>query len=199
MDQYFCLTAWSEKSFVRLLSTYSVAWAASPDCGSKQKGFKSSSWSKGVTKVRSKKLTPKYVAKVAKFVSSNGNSYSKRIMAHATVSFVTTAVQHFSNKTGPNILVNVISLIIESIVKDYTTYSSDAIARVVYHDFKCWRARVLWLMSRFADIVIADITAGQINHYFAEIVPCTVYPLYGIHKVVKISITSSITHTPSSV
>ena len=25
----------------------------------------------------------------------------------------------------------------------------------------------------------ADITAGHINHYFAEIVPRTVYPLYG--------------------
>ena len=25
----------------------------------------------------------------------------------------------------------------------------------------------------------ADITAGQINHYFAEIAPRTVYPLYG--------------------
>ena len=41
-----------------------------------------------------------------------------------------SAVQHFSNKTGPNILVNVISLIIESIVKDSTADSSDAIAHV---------------------------------------------------------------------
>ena len=30
-----------------------------------------------------------------------------------------------------------------------------------------------------ADIVIAEITAGQINHYFAEIAPRTVYLLYG--------------------
>ena len=26
----------------------------------------------------------------------------------------------------------------------------------------------------------ADITAGQVNHYFVEIAPRTVYPLYGI-------------------
>ena len=37
------------------------------------------------------------------------------------------------------------------------------------------------MLKRFADIVITDITAGQINHYFAEIVPRTVYPLYGIN------------------
>ena len=36
------------------------------------------------------------------------------------------------------------------------------------------------MIKGFADIVIADITAGQINHYFAEIAPCTVYPLYGV-------------------
>ena len=36
------------------------------------------------------------------------------------------------------------------------------------------------MIEGFADIVITDITAGQINHYFAEIAPRTVYPLYGI-------------------
>ena len=36
------------------------------------------------------------------------------------------------------------------------------------------------MIKGFADIVIVDITAGQINHYFAEIAPRTVYPLYGI-------------------
>ena len=41
-----------------------------------------------------------------------------------------------------------------------------------------WRALVL-MIKGFADIVIVDITAGQINHYFTEIAPCTVYPLYG--------------------
>ena len=35
------------------------------------------------------------------------------------------------------------------------------------------------MFKGFADIVIADTTAGQINHYFAEIAPRTVYPLYG--------------------
>ena len=35
------------------------------------------------------------------------------------------------------------------------------------------------MIKGFADIVIADITAGQINHYFAEIAPRTVYQLYG--------------------
>ena len=52
------------------------------------------------------KFTPEYKAKVAKFASINGNSYSKRIVV---VAYVTAAVQHFSNKTGPKILVNVIS------------------------------------------------------------------------------------------
>ena len=36
------------------------------------------------------------------------------------------------------------------------------------------------MIKGFADIVIADSTSGQINHYFAEIAPGTVYPLYGI-------------------
>ena len=35
------------------------------------------------------------------------------------------------------------------------------------------------MIKGFTDIVITDITVGQINHYFAEIVPRTVYPLYG--------------------
>ena len=35
-----------------------------------------------------------------------------------------------------------------------------------------------FMIKGFADIVIADITAGLINHYFAEIAPLTVYPLY---------------------
>ena len=50
------------------------------------------------------KFTPEYKAKVAKFASINGNSYmhSKRIVV---VAYVTVEVQHFSNKTGPNILV----------------------------------------------------------------------------------------------
>ena len=52
------------------------------------------------------KVTPEYKAKVAKFASVNGNSYSKRIVV---VVYAMAAVQHFSNKTGPNILVNVIS------------------------------------------------------------------------------------------
>ena len=37
------------------------------------------------------------------------------------------------------------------------------------------------MIKGFADIVIAHITAVQINHYFAEIAPRTVYPLYGIN------------------
>ena len=37
------------------------------------------------------------------------------------------------------------------------------------------------MIKGLADIVIAHniITAGQINHYFAEIARRTVYPLYG--------------------
>ena len=35
------------------------------------------------------------------------------------------------------------------------------------------------MIKGFAGIVIADITAGQINHYFAEIALHTIYPLYG--------------------
>ena len=41
------------------------------------------------------KVTPEYKAKVAKFASINA--------------YITATVQHFSNKTGPNILVNVVS------------------------------------------------------------------------------------------
>ena len=36
------------------------------------------------------------------------------------------------------------------------------------------------MINGFADILIANITAGQINHYFAEIAPRTVYLLYVI-------------------
>ena len=44
----------------------------------------------------------------------------------------------------------------------------------------CETRRISVLMIKgFADIVIADITVGQINHYSAEIGPRTVYPLYG--------------------
>ena len=52
------------------------------------------------------------------------------------VAYVTAEVyvQHFSNKTGPNILVY--PLTIKSIVKDSTSESSDAIVRVVYHDLR---------------------------------------------------------------
>ena len=64
----------------------------------------------------------------------------------------------------------------KSIVKNSTADSSDAIARVVYHDFTRWRARVLMIkrVRRYCN----RITAGQIN-YYAEIAPCTVYQLYG--------------------
>ena len=48
------------------------------------------------------KVTPEYKAKVVKFVSNNGNSYNKRIVV---VVYIMPAVQHFSNKTGPNFLV----------------------------------------------------------------------------------------------
>ena len=53
-----------------------------------------------------KKLTPEYKAKVAKFAFISGNNYSKRIVV---VVYIMAAVQHFFNKTGPKILVNVIS------------------------------------------------------------------------------------------
>ena len=36
------------------------------------------------------------------------------------------------------------------------------------------------MIKGFAYTVIADITAGQINHYFAEIAPRTVYQLHGM-------------------
>ena len=39
------------------------------------------------------------------------------------------------------------------------------------------------MIKGFADIVIADFTAGQINHCFTEIAPHTVYPQYGIVQV----------------
>ena len=34
------------------------------------------------------------------------------------------------------------------------------------------------MIKEFADVIITDITAGQRNHFFAEIVPHTLYPLY---------------------
>ena len=57
------------------------------------------------------------------------------------VAYITVAVQHFSNKTGPNILVNVISLNIESIVKDSTSDNSDTIASVVQYTICILHAR----------------------------------------------------------
>ena len=38
------------------------------------------------------------------------------------------------------------------------------------------------MIKGFAYIVIADNTAGQINHYFAEIGPRTVYLLYSNNR-----------------
>ena len=40
---------------------------------------------------------------------------------------------------------------------------------------------MVWLLKGFTDIIIVvvDITAGQENGCFAEIVPHTLYPLYG--------------------
>ena len=46
------------------------------------------------------------------------------------------------------------------------------------------------MIKGFAYIVITDITAGQINHYFAEIAHRTVYPLYGIQLTVKCGVGS---------
>ena len=40
--------------------------------------------------------------------------------------------------------------------------------------------RILSFTDHFADFIIADITAGLKNCMFAEIVPRTFYPLYGI-------------------
>ena len=33
--------------------------------------------------------------------------------------------------------------------------------------------------QEFTDVIIADITAGQKDHFFTEIAPCTLYLLYG--------------------
>ena len=98
------------------------------------------------------------------------------------VAFVTpTAVQHFSNKTGPNILVNVISPYHRVDSKGFyylqlRRHCTCSIPRFYTLESTCF------MFKGFADILIADITAGQINHYFAEIAPRTVYPLYGITK-----------------
>ena len=73
------------------------------DCGSKQEVLKAVAEAKEPQKKGPyKKFSPEYKAKVAKFASINGNSYSKRVIV---VVCVTVEVQHFSNKTGPNILV----------------------------------------------------------------------------------------------
>ena len=34
------------------------------------------------------------------------------------------------------------------------------------------------MIKEFADVIIADITAGQKHHFFEEIVPHTLHPLY---------------------
>ena len=94
------------------------------------------------------------------------------------VAYFTAAVQHFSNKTGPNILVNVISPCHRVDCKGFY-FRQLRLHCMCSIDFTRWRARVL-MIKGFADILIADITAGQINHYFAEIAPRTVYPLYGM-------------------
>ena len=97
------------------------------------------------------------------------------------VAFVTpTAVQHFSNKTGPNILVNLIF--------PYHRVDSKGFYYLqLIHNYTCSIPRFYTLESTcfmiikgFMDIVITDITAGQINHYFTEVAPRPVYPLYGI-------------------
>ena len=96
------------------------------------------------------------------------------------VAFVTPmAVQHFSNKTGPNILVNVISPYHRVDSKGFyylqlRRHCTCSIPRVYRLESTCF------MIKGFADIVIADITAGQINHYFAEIASRRVYLLYGI-------------------
>ena len=46
------------------------------------------------------------------------------------------------------------------------------------------------MIKGFTYIVIADITVGKINHRFAEIVPRTVYLLYGIQLTVKCGVGS---------
>ena len=58
-----------------------------------------------------------------------------------------------------------------------------------FYTHAVWGSYVL-MIKEFAYIVIADITAGQINHYFAEIAPRTVYPLYGIQLTVKCGVGS---------
>ena len=54
----------------------------------------------------------------------------------------------------------------------------------------CFKCQCMWwykessnlLLKEFTDIVITDITAGHENWCFAEIGPCTLYPLYGKWK-----------------
>ena len=61
--------------------------------------------------------------------------YSKWIVV---VAYIKVRAQHFSDKIGPNILINVIYsyYIIELILKDSTSHKNlDAIAHAVYHNF----------------------------------------------------------------
>ena len=98
------------------------------------------------------------------------------------VVYVTAAVQHFSNKTGPSILVNVISFYHRVDCKGFyfrqlRRYCTCSIPQFYMLESTRFQCRMI---KGFADIVIADITAGQINHYFAEIAPRIVYLLYAI-------------------
>ena len=104
VDQYFCLTALSERSFVRLL-TYRVTRAASPNCGSKQRG-KQRSHKRRVHKNSPRNTRQKLLSLlVVMEIATAKGSWRMHVVAFV----MATAVQHFYNKTGPNILVNVIS------------------------------------------------------------------------------------------
>ena len=48
---------------------------------------------------------------------------------------------------------------------------------MILHESMCFDA-----LKECTDVIIADITAGQKNHFSTEITPRTLYPLYGILK-----------------
>ena len=101
--------------------------------------------------------------------------------------FNSDSIQHFSNKTGPNILVNMISsnhriygkgFYCRNEFRSHCTCSNTA-------DFQ--QGRVIDRESKICTsqlgFIIADITAGLKNCMFAEIAPRTFYPLYGMHAI----------------
>ena len=99
----------------------------------------------------------------------------QRIMV---VMCIMTTLQHFSNVTLPNILVNMVSSDHRAWVYSYNDSTSDSTSHAITcDDFTRSHNLVIGL---FENVIIADITAGQRNWCIAEIGYHRQNPLCGI-------------------